>query len=683
MFGYQEDKRPPAPPLRTTSSHSNSPMHSVALHRDDGHFSTLSNLPSAPTKKNKKTTFGKKVLGKKDKEANNAKPVISLPSDFQHTVHVGYDPHTGEFTGMPEHWTRLLQQSQISKQEQQKNPQAVLNALKYYTRNDQHQKWLQPSFESPMSNAYDHHSSSHHYQMQNNGYYSPHLHSHHQAYPNYTQQQYSQHKVQHHGVPKNHLGPKSSSYSTGSLPYFHQLKQQQQRHQSQDRSDPQLPPSSNSFGGKQQSKKDSENEWPYMDAVESFSYNGAQKANGRSSDGTSSISKSSDSPTPNSLPQKKHSTPSLSDLPSNNSIPPSYAPPKAPDDEEENEACEAPPIPERPMKTLSIYTKPKETPQIENALENGAFSRDPNSRQRRRKITDAEVLKRLKTVVTIGDPDKRYQKIEKIGSGGSGSVYTAIEISTGAEVAIKQMNLSLQPKKGLLVNEILVMRENKHPNIVNYLDSYLVGEELWVIMEFLAGGSLTDVVTECQMEEGMIAAVCREVLQALEFLHSRRVIHRDIKSDNILLGMDGSVKLTDFGFCAQLSAENNKRATLVGTPYWMAPEVVSRQQYGPKIDCWSLGIMAIEMVEGEPPYLKENPLRAIYLIATNGRPDFPSRDNITPMFRDFIESALEVDVERRFSASKLLKHPFLKCAKPLSGLYYLIQAAKNSIANSQ
>lgn len=88
------------------------------------------------------------------------------------------------------------------------------------------------------------------------------------------------------------------------------------------------------------------------------------------------------------------------------------------------------------------------------------------------------------------------------------------------------MNLGLQPKKELIINEILVMRENKHPNIVNYLDSYLVGEELWVVMEYLAGGSLTDVVTECQMEEGMIAAVCREVLQALEFLHSRRVIHR-------------------------------------------------------------------------------------------------------------------------------------------------------------
>lgn len=198
-------------------------------------------------------------------------------------------------------------------------------------------------------------------------------------------------------------------------------------------------------------------------------------------------------------------------------------------------------------------------------------------------MTDEEILEKLRTIVSVGDPNRKYTKMEKIGQGASGTVYTAIESSTGMEVAIKQMNLSQQPKKELIINEILVMRENKHPNVVNYLDSYLVGEELWVVMEYLPGGSLTDVVTETCMDEGQIAAVCREVLQALEFLHCNQVIHRDIKSDNILLGLDGGVKLTDFGFCAQISPEQSKRTTMVGTPYWMAPEVVTRKQYGPKV----------------------------------------------------------------------------------------------------
>uniref|UniRef100_U3IGS0 non-specific serine/threonine protein kinase n=2 Tax=Neognathae TaxID=8825 RepID=U3IGS0_ANAPP len=281
-------------------------------------------------------------------------------------------------------------------------------------------------------------------------------------------------------------------------------------------------------------------------------------------------------------------------------------------------------------------------------------------------MSDEEILEKLRSIVSVGDPKKKYTRFEKIGQGASGTVYTAMDVATGQEVAIKQMNLQQQPKKELIINEILVMRENKNPNIVNYLDSYLVGEELWVVMEYLAGGSLTDVVTETCMDEGQIAAVCRECFDLLPLTHFNTV----------------ALLRADFGFCAQITPEQSKRSTMVGTPYWMAPEVVTRKAYGPKVDIWSLGIMAIEMIEGEPPYLNENPLRALYLIATNGTPELQNPEKLSPIFRDFLNRCLEMDVEKRGSAKELLQHQFLKIAKPLSSLTPLIIAAKEAAKNN-
>ena len=138
----------------------------------------------------------------------------------------------------------------------------------------------------------------------------------------------------------------------------------------------------------------------------------------------------------------------------------------------------------------------------------------------------------------------RYPILSDLGNSASGGVYTAYQVGTNISVAIKQMDLDKQPKKDLIINEILVMRASRHPNIVNYIDSFLYKNDLWVVMEYMEGGSLTDVVTANLMTEGQIAAVSRETAQGLEHLHRHGVIHRDIKSDNVLLSMTGDIKLS-------------------------------------------------------------------------------------------------------------------------------------------
>uniref|UniRef100_A0A3Q2HY69 non-specific serine/threonine protein kinase n=1 Tax=Equus caballus TaxID=9796 RepID=A0A3Q2HY69_HORSE len=207
----------------------------------------------------------------------------------------------------------------------------------------------------------------------------------------------------------------------------------------------------------------------------------------------------------------------------------------------------------------------------------------PRSPQREpQRVSHEQFRAALQLVVDPGDPRSYLDNFIKIGEGSTGIVCIATVRSSGRLVAVKKMDLRKQQRRELLFNEVVIMRDYQHENVVEMYNSYLVGDELWVVMEFLEGGALTDIVTHTRMNEEQIAAVCLAVLQALSVLHAQGVIHRDIKSDSILLTHDGRVKLSDFGFCAQVSKEVPRRKSLVGTPYWMAPELISRLPYGPE-----------------------------------------------------------------------------------------------------
>ncbi|KAJ3213227.1 Protein kinase [Clydaea vesicula] len=288
----------------------------------------------------------------------------------------------------------------------------------------------------------------------------------------------------------------------------------------------------------------------------------------------------------------------------------------------------------------------------------------PHKEPRLSVMTDVQLLTKLKNVVSDTDPTLIYT---------SASVFVAKNTQTNEICAIKQMDIAAQPRKDFIINEIIIMKENQHPNLVNYLDSFVVNKDLWVIMEYMEGGTLTEIIENNTMTESQISFICHESIKGLHHLHTNSIIHRDIKSDNVLLDSSGRVKITDFGYSAKLTIEKSKRKSIIGTPYWMAPEVVKQKEYGPKIDVWSLGIMAIEMIEGEPPYLEEEPLKALYLIATNGTPNLKSPNKLSGIFKNFLGRCLEVDVNKRSSTEELIQHPFLKLAGPSTIISILVK----------
>ncbi|PAV67888.1 hypothetical protein WR25_24136 [Diploscapter pachys] len=295
----------------------------------------------------------------------------------------------------------------------------------------------------------------------------------------------------------------------------------------------------------------------------------------------------------------------------------------------------------------------------------------PLNQQSEGGVSYEEFRKAISALVDKTDPRPDLADFKLIGEGSTGVVQAAFKVSTSQIVAVKRMDLRKQQRRELLFNEVSIMRDYQHPNIVHMHSSHLVGNELWVVMEYMEAGSLTDIVTHVRMTEPQIATVCFQVLRALEYLHARRVIHRDIKSDSILLKRDGTVKVSDFGFCGQLSDEYPKRRSLVGTPYWTAAEVIAREPYDTLADIWSFGIMLVEMVEGEPPYFDDQPLQAMKRIRDEPAPRFSSSARVSHELNHLLSRCVVKDPRDRATARELLQHPFISkmqhpsCIAPL------------------
>ena len=261
------------------------------------------------------------------------------------------------------------------------------------------------------------------------------------------------------------------------------------------------------------------------------------------------------------------------------------------------------------------------------------------------------------------DPRVRFTMQNKIGKGGHGYVYKAIDTWLSQAVAVKVLNLEdLGDEIDHVNEEISIMSALDCPQLIRYYSSHLVSSSLWIVMEYLEAGNLVEIVRDFgPLDEASIAYVMKELLLALKYLHGERKIHRDVKAANLLISDTGSLKLADFGVTSQLTESINKRQTRIGTPYWMAPEVISQSSYDGCADIWSTGITAIELAMGAPPLSHIHPMQAIFLIPKNEPPSLEG-DKFSSQFKDFVRLCLQKESANRPSAEKLLKHPFITYA---------------------
>ncbi|KAF5905451.1 serine/threonine-protein kinase 10-like, partial [Clarias magur] len=284
------------------------------------------------------------------------------------------------------------------------------------------------------------------------------------------------------------------------------------------------------------------------------------------------------------------------------------------------------------------------------------------------------------------NPEESWEIIGELGDGAFGKVFKAQNKVSGILAAAKVIDTKTEEELEDYMVEIDILASCNHDNIVKLLDAFYYEGKLWILIEFCAGGAVDAVMLELErpLTEPQIKVVCKQTLDALLYLHENKVIHRDLKAGNILLTLDGQVKLADFGVSAKNTKTLQRRDSFIGTPYWMAPEVVmcetsKDRPYDYKADIWSLGVTLIEMAQIEPPNHEINPMRVILKIAKSDPPTLMQPSKWSPEFSDFLRRALDKNLESRWSAAQLLQHPFVSSITDNKPVRELIAEAKAEV----